>query len=95
METSGVEKTWSLFLKIIYLNLQVDIRFNEKMVYHPLLLFPLCLSENGDTLILANSHEDQAIIYNIRDNRVGLTRITNHIQWFLLKNYFESLIPIG
>ena len=76
-------------------HLQVDTRFNDNMIYHPLLLFPLCLSENGDTLILANSHEDQAIIYNIRDNRVELTKITNHIQWLLSENYVESLVPIG
>ncbi|RHN56341.1 putative F-box domain-containing protein [Medicago truncatula] len=94
MTQFGVEKSWSRFLKISYQDLQIDIRFNEKMIYHPLLLSPLCLSENGDKLILANNHEDQAIIYNIRDNRVELTRIINSIQWFLSKNYVESLVPI-
>jgi len=54
-------------------------------------LVPLHLSEDGDTFILASSLEDQAIIYNKRNNRVERTRITNSICWFSVKDYVESL----
>jgi len=57
-------------------------------------LFPLCLSENGGTLILACDEYEQAILYNLSDNKVEKTRITNKIEWSLSKDYVESLVSI-
>jgi hypothetical protein len=55
-------------------------------------LLPLYLSENGDTLILTNYDDDEAFIYNCRDNRVKKIGINNKILWGLAKDYVESLV---
>jgi len=85
MEEFGVEESLCQFLKISYENLQIN--YNIRQFY----LVPLHLSEDGDTLILASSLEDQAILYNMRKNRVERTRITISICWFSVKDYVESL----
>jgi hypothetical protein len=87
MKEFGVQESWIMFLKISYHSLPFG---------SPLVLFPLCLSENGDTLILGcNSGKSQAILYSLRDNTV--TKIgtnTNPERWFHYKNYVESLVSI-
>jgi F-box interacting protein len=85
MEEFGVEESWCQFLKISYENLQIN--YNIQQFY----LAPLHLSEDGDTFILASSLEDQAILYNKRNNSVERTIITNSICWFSCKDYVESL----
>ena len=42
-------------------------------------LLPLCLSENGDTLLLANVVYDEAFIYNRIYNKLEKIGITNNI----------------
>ncbi|XP_058738959.1 F-box/kelch-repeat protein At3g06240-like [Vicia villosa] len=86
----GVEESWTQFLKISYESLNIDHYLRD----HIFDLIPLYLSENGDSLILANSLEGQAILYNIRDNTAERTRITNKISWFSVKNYVKSLASI-
>ncbi|KAI5408899.1 F-box/kelch-repeat protein At3g23880 [Lathyrus oleraceus] len=89
----GDQKSWTQFLKISYDDLQIDydsIRYN-----YPYMMYPLCLSEDGETIILANSHEEQAFLYNWRDNRVEKTRITNNVLWMFSQNYIESLVTTG
>lgn len=80
--------------KISYQTLQIDNNvFNYLVLYTcPLLLFPLCLSENDNVLILAWNLNKQPIIYKFRENRVEKTRFTNEIRWFLIKDYVESLV---
>jgi len=78
MEEFGVEESWIQLLKINYQNLQsmyldvYDLRYSQ--------FLPLHISDNGDTLILANKEEEQAILYNLRDNRAVRTRITDGIR---------------
>jgi hypothetical protein len=52
----------------------------------------LYLSENGDTLILANYDNDEAFIYNRRGHRVEKIGIKDKILWGLAKDYVESLV---
>ncbi|CAL5191944.1 unnamed protein product [Lathyrus oleraceus] len=93
MTEFGVDRSWTQLFKISYESLQVEHFFCD--FYGMLSLYPLYLSENGATLILESSREDQAIIYNSIDNRVERTRITNKIDWRFSEGYFESLVPIN
>ena len=104
MKEFGVDESWTQFLKISYHDLQskYDFRFP--------LLTPLFLSKDGDTLILRNDKEREAIIYNWRDQRVERTGIivrktsidygtkNSFIESTLIlelaKGYVESLISI-
>jgi len=104
MKEFGVQESWTQFLKISYHDLQLnyDFGFNLK---HYLRLFPLFLSNDGDTLLLSSSEEREAIIYNWRDHRVERTRVTVHktsiddgnkgcLCWSFAKDFVESLISI-
>jgi len=79
----GVEQSWTQFLKISFQNLQVD-KFLE---YY---LFSFCLSENGETLIFASYVGQEAILYNLKTNRVKQA-IGSAIMWWSSKDYVESL----
>jgi F-box interacting protein len=83
MDEFGVKNSWTQFLKISYMNLQID-RLPQ--------LIPLCLSEDGDTIIFSINQANQAILYNWRDNRVKRIKSTNRITWSTTKVYVESLI---
>jgi hypothetical protein len=88
MKDFGVQESWTKFLKISYKNLRRCLS-----IYWPSLLFPVCLSENGDTLILSWGKGEGAILYSLRDNSVKKTRkIKNKIRWYLAKDYIESLV---
>lgn len=89
MKEFGVQESWIRLLKISYWSL-------PKLPYdHRLSLFPLCLYENNDTLILAwRGKKDKIIpiLYNLRNSRVKKSRFTNEIEWVLTKDYVESLV---
>jgi F-box interacting protein len=68
MKDFGVQESWTKFLKISYKNLRRCLP-----IYWPSLLFPVCLSENGDTLILSWGKGEGAILYSLRDNSVKKT----------------------
>jgi hypothetical protein len=88
-----VKESWTQFLRISYQHLQSDFDNIYNRGLHMAPLVPLYLSDDdGDRLILENGLDDQAIIYNRRDNSVALTTITNEICWFLGKEYVESLV---
>jgi F-box interacting protein len=93
MKEFGIQESWTQFLKISYNNLCKSLQYDYEF-----LLFPVCLSENGDTLILAwtwslgwHDHE-QAIIYRLRDKAALKTEIADKIKWFHAKDYVESLV---
>nr|XP_004491718.1 F-box/kelch-repeat protein At3g23880-like [Cicer arietinum] len=95
----GVQESWIQFLKISYQNLQIDYGISNWLDVEydsQLFLFPLCLSESSDTLIMASNQEiylyAEAIIYNWSDNRVARTRFNDEILWFFAKDYTESLV---
>ncbi|CAK8565808.1 unnamed protein product [Lathyrus sativus] len=89
----GDQESWTQFLKISYDDLQID--YDSRRYNYDYMMYPLCLSEDGETIVLANSHEEQAFLYNWRDNRVEKTRITNNVLWMFSLNYIESLVTTG
>jgi F-box interacting protein len=81
MKDFGVQDSWIQLFKIS----------NED--FYMMDLLPLYLSENGDTLILANIKCNESfIIYNCRDNKVEKIENANHIKWSQAKGYVESLV---
>ncbi|AES77982.1 hypothetical protein MTR_7g022580 [Medicago truncatula] len=52
----------------------------------------LHLSEDGDTIVFASCLDNQAILYNLRTNRVLKSRVNKKICWFSIKDYVESLV---
>ncbi|XP_058741541.1 F-box/kelch-repeat protein At3g23880-like [Vicia villosa] len=89
MTKFGDEKSWSQFLKFRYHNVGIDFELG-----HPhIKLTPFHLSEDGDTLLLANHAQDSAILYNCRNNIAKKTRIIDKICWFSIRDYVESLVP--
>jgi len=93
MEEFGNEKSWSQIFKFSYQNLGM----NKKFEHGPLRLTlkPLHLSENHDTVVLANNLEDRAFLYNWRTNRAKKTRIIKEMRWFSMNDYVESLVSIS
>ncbi|XP_058766211.1 F-box/kelch-repeat protein At3g23880-like [Vicia villosa] len=85
MKKFGVEESWTQFIKVSYQSFSYD--------FPKLILFPLCLSPNGETLIFGwNGGDKQAILYNLRDDRAEKTTITNEVEWFRSKVYVESFV---
>ncbi|CAJ2670124.1 unnamed protein product [Trifolium pratense] len=90
MKKFGVQESWTQFVKINYQNLH-----NLVPHYHRFQLFPVCLCENGNTLMLAWDENEKAILYNWRDITVKESRITREVDWSLAKDYLESLVSIS
>jgi len=101
MKKYGAEDSWTQFLKISYLHLQVDYDLAPSFQLLPVLLF-----EDADTLILSSCQENEAILYNWRDNKVMRTNPTaskpiinnygtsNQVSWSSTSDYIESLVSI-
>ncbi|XP_058734434.1 F-box/kelch-repeat protein At3g23880-like [Vicia villosa] len=96
MKKFGVEDSWIQFLKISYHNLQLGYHFS---------FLPLFLSKDGDTLVLCSSHNEEAILYNLRDNNMQRIEVKVHktiidhethnsLCLTLAQGYVESLISI-
>ena len=81
MEEFVVEESWIQLLKINYQNLK-SMYFDVYDLQNSQFL-PLHLSDHGDTLILANKEEKQAILYN--------WEIIEHCELELLIEYTGSL----
>ncbi|KAK7251771.1 hypothetical protein RIF29_35277 [Crotalaria pallida] len=76
MKEFGDEKSWTRLVKI-----QIGGGIGT--------LFPLCMSENGDVVMLANHKYREAIRYNKSDNTIKRTRIPNRC--LDAKDYVRSL----
>jgi len=94
MKNFGVEKSWSQFLNISHDNLQIkwSENFSQFCALSYRSVFPLCHSESGDTLMLANRRQGQLILYNWRINKVEQIITTKRKRWVFLNNYVESLV---
>jgi len=90
MEEFGNEKSWSQIFNFSYQNLGMNYKFELGRL--PLKLKPLYLSENHETVVLANILQNRAILYNWRTNRAKKTRINREIGWFSMNDYVESLV---
>ncbi|KAK2449709.1 F-box/kelch-repeat protein [Trifolium repens] len=92
MKNFGVQDSWVQLFQISY----------EDSFFTWMNLWPLYLSHNHDTLILANyeCHDHEAFIYNhkynqvdkIGNNKVDEIGITGDIHWLEANNYVESLV---
>ncbi|GAU20754.1 hypothetical protein TSUD_239480 [Trifolium subterraneum] len=89
MKDFGVQESWIQLFKISYQNIHSS---DHLLKFKRMQFLPLYLSENMDTLILANDENDIAFIYNCKDGRVERIRIPDKIWWFLAKDYVESLV---
>jgi F-box interacting protein len=90
MKDFGVHESWIQLFKISYQNL---FSFHGYVIkFRCFKLLPLHLSENGDTLILANDDLNVAIVYNCRDNTTAKIGMTNQIIWPHARGYVESLV---
>jgi F-box interacting protein len=78
MKEFGVEESWTQFLKISYHDLQLNHDFSDDTLKYNFRFLPLFLSNDGDTLLLDNIQEEEAIIYNWRDHRVERTGVSVH-----------------
>jgi len=90
MKKFGFQESWTKLLKFNYVSIFGSLlpSFNFQVDH----LWPLHLSEDGDTLILANT-DGQLIHYNMIDNRIAdKSLITNYTDWFFVDNYVESLV---
>jgi hypothetical protein len=79
--------------------------FSDNTLKYDLRFLPLFISNDGDTLLLDCSQEEEAIIYNWRDHRVERTGVSVHktsiddgnagyLCWSFAKGFVESLISI-
>ena len=91
MKEFGVQESWTQLFRIDYFKIYHNLNFYGLTECGPPLL-PLYLSTDGDTLILANSEDDRAIIYNRRDARVERIKTSNKLCWFSTMDYVESLV---
>jgi hypothetical protein len=92
MKNFGVQDSWVQLFQISY----------QDSFFTWMNLWPLYLSHNHDTLILANyeCHDHEAFIYNhkynqvdkIGNNKVDEIGITADIHWLEANNYVESLV---
>ncbi|KAE9594210.1 hypothetical protein Lalb_Chr18g0051381 [Lupinus albus] len=79
--------SWIQLLKVSYQDLGIGFKIHASQ------LIPLRLYENGDILITFKySGKLQAIMYNYKDNRVYLPKISSSIEWIYNIGYLESLV---
>ncbi|XP_058741585.1 F-box/kelch-repeat protein At3g23880-like [Vicia villosa] len=81
MKEFGVGESWTQLYRINYQNLQ-----------HIGCWLPLHISQDKNTLVLANKRDLLAIIYDWANNRVEM--VTNKPRWAFCKDYVESLVSV-
>ena len=84
MKDFGVQESWIQLFKINY---------NKFFPSFKLDLLPLYLSDNGDTLLLANSQEDKwTVVYNCAGDRAVRIGRSKGMMWSEAQYYVESLV---
>ncbi|XP_004491778.1 F-box/kelch-repeat protein At3g23880-like [Cicer arietinum] len=100
MKEYGVQESWTQLFKIDYQNLQLNRLFNFRLV---------CLYINGDEVIILNGFNNQAVVYNLKNEIVQriklkiynlknlvVTRFDNNNNRFThAKYYVESLVSVS
>ncbi|KAG4926745.1 hypothetical protein GLYMA_19G048000v4 [Glycine max] len=88
MREFGVENSWTQLLNVTLELLQAPLPC--------VILKPLCISENGDVLLLANYISSKFILYNKKDNRIVYTQDFNNQVPMSSHDYIQSLVlPYG
>ncbi|XP_057426605.1 F-box/kelch-repeat protein At3g23880-like [Lotus japonicus] len=82
MTKYGVPESWTQLVCFSYAHPRSDYN-----------LLPLCLSEDGNILLLANNHALKVMVHNLRDNSVEyIDQLTNNKVWLNAHGYVESLV---
>ena len=89
MKEFGVENSWTQFVKVSYQHLHVEN--NPWSVTQFFALVPLCISENGDILMLGNDDPSEIVMYDRRDNKVESTKIFKFRGWINARDHVQSL----
>ncbi|KAK7251770.1 hypothetical protein RIF29_35273 [Crotalaria pallida] len=84
MKEFGDEKSWTRLMKI---QLGASIFTPGAGMFT---LSPLCISENGDVVMLKNYRNSEVILYHTRDDRVEHIEVLKYIH-MNTKDYVESL----
>ncbi|KAF1877205.1 hypothetical protein Lal_00011975 [Lupinus albus] len=90
MKEFGIEKSWTQLVNVSYEHLQIQrFPFHGPRLYSSV---PLCISENGDVLMLIDDQQYETILYNMRDNKVQHTDIPKNRFQIFAEDYVESLV---
>ncbi|KAG4911948.1 hypothetical protein AAZX31_19G043600 [Glycine max] len=84
MREFGVENSWTQLLNVTLELLQAPLPC--------VILKLLCISENGDVLLLANYISSKFILYNKKDNRIVYTQDFNNQVPMSSHDYIQSLV---
>lgn len=84
MKEFGVQESWTQLVNVSYVNLQIGEFLNW-------LLLPVCLSEDGDVVMLVCEEEDEAIMYNQKDGIVEPVELSNY-QIRYADEHMQSLV---
>ncbi|XP_058739764.1 F-box/kelch-repeat protein At3g23880-like [Vicia villosa] len=85
MREFGVQESWTRLVNLSYVHLEWDF-------VPDIPLFPVCLSENGDVLILACSEScGEVIMYNQRDDKVEHIQVLDTQIW-QADDHMKSLV---
>jgi hypothetical protein len=90
MREFGVQESWTQLVNVSYVHLQFED------IVPDWLQLPVCLSENGDVLLLASKEIgicDDVIMYNRRDGRVECIGLPNSQIWAAVEHMQSLVLP--
>ncbi|XP_057432868.1 F-box/kelch-repeat protein At3g23880-like [Lotus japonicus] len=85
MREYGVRESWTRLVTLSYEHLQCDV-----YMFYPLPL--MCLSEDGDILMLFENQNRDVILYNLRDNSEKHIQLPDNKRWLNANSYVQSLV---
>ncbi|CAJ2670206.1 unnamed protein product [Trifolium pratense] len=86
MREFGVQESWIRLVNVSYVHLQ----FNN---FAPDDVLPVCLSENGDLLLMANKVKVDVIKYNSSDDKVEYIQLPNNQIWYADEHMQSLVLP--
>ncbi|XP_057425865.1 F-box/kelch-repeat protein At3g23880-like [Lotus japonicus] len=81
MKEFGVHGSWTQLL---------NINVSQNFILYP--CFAMCMSDNGDALLLERLGVHQAVLYTRKDDKLERTMISSRSLGCYLNNYIESLV---
>ncbi|PNY05845.1 F-box protein [Trifolium pratense] len=89
MSEFGVQKSWTKLVNVSYVHLQFDGFVNGWLP------FPVCLSENGDILLLTcRQVAEYVVMYSLRDDRVENIELPNNDIWHANEHMQSLVLPL-
>ena len=83
MKKFGVQKSWTLLIKVSYKH------FELCRSYFP---HPLCMSANNDGLLLGNNSKYQLVLCNLKNNTISNIELPLREVFFISFDYVQSLV---